>query len=750
MSQSISLSKLSLHVLTSNHISKEVQPGWDFLAKNFYAEAVESTPKPINLAMWNSMNFEFVPGIVGLPNGEVIKQMNKIVEVREIRGRGALKKTALTNPIGNLKLGVFCCENLDPGVLIVEYFGHVQIPQLLTKKGNFEKITQSHVLFVPRMKPVICLDARRSGNIARHIRRSCRPNCSIKIVLTGDQSSDDVHIGIFSKNSILDGEELFLPIDYQDGNTMFRYECACGNAELCLAPEAAQPAPKPRSSSTPSFEMVDTLKPQQRAKTPQQSSSLLSGQAAAKLSREERKLMQYIEQIDRMGHAEKKSASRKSSSGITSSVSALNMGSTSPSSRNSPKRDSSPISSSPRYPHNSSMVIEEANEGDEEEEMSTVVEEMKEKKPVGRPPKSPSKKATKEAKTKTPKPKMAEEVRPKKLLSESEFDTRSPKDEESKVLNIDDDIVNVTDDSSEPKVDIFLKNIDSPTFGNRSNNSSPFQSNSSEPTPDISTSQPETPSKKRVSLSDYMKKRRATESTISGREEGELPQPKPISTSYDTRKVDPYSYGAGQERPSNYNLPPPHLTPPPPIYHQSPSMPSTEYGRSKYSSTDRPYDNRRLEIDEPVGAAAKYGYISKNPSSSRYHPLSNPSNSLESGEYRPRPSLIKAAQDLPTRWEEAAASGRTHESIPPSRDADYHRRDYMGKSGYGNDYTSSPSPPPPPGYPPRAPFHPPKPQYDHPGWRRPGSGGPHPPPPGPNNSSGGGSSSSSYHQQRRR
>jgi len=66
-----------------------------------------------------------------------------------------------------------------------------------------------HVIFHPALP--VYVDARRHGSEARFVRRSCKPNLSIKIMLVDDSS---VYVGLFAAESIKSGTELTLGWDW--------------------------------------------------------------------------------------------------------------------------------------------------------------------------------------------------------------------------------------------------------------------------------------------------------------------------------------------------------------------------------------------------------------------------------------------------------------------------------------------------------------------------------------------------------
>lgn len=301
------------------------------------------------------VNFELAQVVV-FPSVEDLRVATKTVDVRELRVRSLGRRS------GVARLGVFAGEDIDPGAFIGEFVGHVQPISILTRKGSVERVGQSHVLFC-RATPELVVDARRFGNSLRSVRRSCRANCEAKLVLTEAEtfesstsssmtSASAVHWCLFARNTIREGEELFLPFDYVDGNTFFRYECCCAYPELCLADDMA---PMVRPSDSESVGPTPSTNPSTAVAAASSTNvSITSSRAASvdsmatagrkqsdrKLSREERKLQQYIEFIERMESAEKRQH-RKSG--------ASSAGANSPPSP-SPRKNSSKSSSSKASP----------------------------------------------------------------------------------------------------------------------------------------------------------------------------------------------------------------------------------------------------------------------------------------------------------------------------------------------------------------------------------------------------------------
>lgn len=288
----------------------------------------------------NLINFEFHSTVV-MDTSEHLALLQKNLEVREIRNRGYQKKGSST------KFGLFALEFCDPGHFVCEFIGHVQLKQLLTVKGAKEypvSVPQSFVLY-PLASIDLAVDARKFGNNVRYVRRSCRPNVQIKPIIVENENGEfSLSWGLFARNVIKANSEIFLPLDYQCGNGLFRYECACNAPEFCLGPldnfstpapalssvkdgEIAQrPAsPKPVSVVAASVESAElealgirrsssTVLQDSQAAPPSMTRPILD---TRKLSREERKLQKYIEYFEKMDQtdAAKKVTSSNSSIG---------------------------------------------------------------------------------------------------------------------------------------------------------------------------------------------------------------------------------------------------------------------------------------------------------------------------------------------------------------------------------------------------------------------------------------------------
>lgn len=356
----------ALNEITSNIVATEALPILRQLA-NEYERVRLRMPRLARDIPLGQVNFELCPGMVTLPSRGDLAGSLKATEVRELRGRNYGRRAGSSLA----RIGVFAAEDIDPGAIVGEYLGHVQPANVLEGRRP-EGVTQSHILF-SSASPGLIVDARKFGSALRYVRRSCRANCDVKVVLLPAPSSDDVsecvHWCLFARNTIREGEELFLPFDYgPEGNQYFRYECCCLYPELCLADDMQpsqlidvtgsgvvgpgsgvgmtsslgekhhhhhhqhQPpsrktggisssllSPDNRRGSSNLVSTAQAATSRSRTAATAAAAASAAGAPDRKLSREERKLQQYIEFIERMELAEKRQAGRRSAGGAGSS-----------------------------------------------------------------------------------------------------------------------------------------------------------------------------------------------------------------------------------------------------------------------------------------------------------------------------------------------------------------------------------------------------------------------------------------------
>ena len=129
------------------------------------------------------------------------------------------------------KYGLFSKTYFEPGTFLCNFTGKACM------KSAFKNMVptsclQSFVLFIQNTP--LAIDARKQGNTARFIRHSCRPNVQIEIA-TDLADFSKFQINLLALNNIYEGDEILLPNDFDFGNNVFKYDCACANPEFCLS-----------------------------------------------------------------------------------------------------------------------------------------------------------------------------------------------------------------------------------------------------------------------------------------------------------------------------------------------------------------------------------------------------------------------------------------------------------------------------------------------------------------------------------
>jgi len=534
---------------------------------------------------FQDLNFEFQSTVL-FDSLDQLALLQKSLEVREIRNRGYQKKGSTT------KYGLFATEQCDPGHFVCEFIGHVQQKNLLTIKGAKEypvSVTQSFVLY-PLASVDLAVDARKFGSGARYVRRSCRPNVQIKpVIIEGPGSVQSLSWGLFARNIIKSNSEIFLPLDYQCGNGLFRYECACNAPDFCLGPldnflsstlsanntsaaairEASNASGLARASS-PKLEATESA--ELEALGIRRSSSAIIQDSSAvpavrpildtrKMTREERKLQKYIEYFEKMDSAD---AAKKVHPVASSSNSSLGTSSRKGSSSgSSPQHHASRISSPEKVgglkkawkqlsSSGSSIGVDDGNEDEDNRDFNKISDSRppakRGRKPSTKPTQMPDNsslipsaneeinvpEATSAVPSSPLKPKPPKSSSKRKKTSDSKkFDIEAESDSTEDIdIGIEIGSGSATtksissDASKKPKlakpkkktsepvevesftpvmIDIERSSSAVSVVLNDENHNRPNSA-----VPEASTSQPDTPSKKKLSLSDYLKKKKAS------------------------------------------------------------------------------------------------------------------------------------------------------------------------------------------------------------------------------------------------
>ncbi|KAF9286581.1 hypothetical protein BGZ68_002767 [Mortierella alpina] len=112
--------------------------------------------------------------------------------------------------------GLFAETNIGTGRFMMEFKGEVSLKSSYkTDPINQYAILATpkpFVLFHPQLNLVV--DARRCGNDARFVRRSCVPNTEVKSIVVPGVQDQTVHLGLFAKVPIAKGEEITLDWDW--------------------------------------------------------------------------------------------------------------------------------------------------------------------------------------------------------------------------------------------------------------------------------------------------------------------------------------------------------------------------------------------------------------------------------------------------------------------------------------------------------------------------------------------------------
>ncbi|KAF9351924.1 hypothetical protein BGX26_010159 [Mortierella sp. AD094] len=112
--------------------------------------------------------------------------------------------------------GLFAESNIGAGRFMMEFKGEVSLKSAYKadpiNQYSILATPKPFVLFHPHLNLVV--DARRSGNDARFVRRSCVPNTEVKSIVVPGVQDQTVHLGLFAKVPIGKGQEITLDWDW--------------------------------------------------------------------------------------------------------------------------------------------------------------------------------------------------------------------------------------------------------------------------------------------------------------------------------------------------------------------------------------------------------------------------------------------------------------------------------------------------------------------------------------------------------
>ncbi|KAL5109312.1 Inactive histone-lysine N-methyltransferase 2E [Taenia crassiceps] len=139
--------------------------------------------------------------------------------------------------------GLIATECIYPNQPIIEYKGYAMLLDEYTQQHDYKRHYNPFVLFYKQLdKAAICLDASNYGNEARFIRRSCMPNCEVRLTFPPADSFSSVvnpqciQFVVTSSISrvIPAGTELTVAFDFDYTACYYPVRCACGRgAPLC-------------------------------------------------------------------------------------------------------------------------------------------------------------------------------------------------------------------------------------------------------------------------------------------------------------------------------------------------------------------------------------------------------------------------------------------------------------------------------------------------------------------------------------
>ncbi|KAF7233318.1 hypothetical protein EG68_11675, partial [Paragonimus skrjabini miyazakii] len=146
--------------------------------------------------------------------------------------------------------GLVASEDLYPRDAIVEYRGLCMLLSEYNELHDYRKHYNPFVLFYKNWpKLALCVDARKFGNEARFIRRSCTPNCEVRHFLSnrgdvGSGTNPRIQLVLFATRPITRSAELTLPFDFDYTTCRYLVKCACARKACPVARwfrQASQP-----------------------------------------------------------------------------------------------------------------------------------------------------------------------------------------------------------------------------------------------------------------------------------------------------------------------------------------------------------------------------------------------------------------------------------------------------------------------------------------------------------------------------
>lgn len=184
--------------------------GFDEYSSNLDNQACGATANCINRELFIECNTDECPCRERCQNRRFQKRQYVKVKVIETPGKG---------------FGLFTCEDLKPGTLVMEYVGEIVTQEQMNERARkYFAQGQPHFYFMT-LRPNQIIDATCKGNLSRFLNHSCSPNCETqKWIVKGK-----IKIGLFTLKSVKAGTEL--TFDYK----FVRFgkepqKCLCGES----------------------------------------------------------------------------------------------------------------------------------------------------------------------------------------------------------------------------------------------------------------------------------------------------------------------------------------------------------------------------------------------------------------------------------------------------------------------------------------------------------------------------------------